>query len=164
MSVTSIAGAVEVVTAFFDAYRDQDVERMVEFCADNADFHYVPFELWGRQRVIRGDGKVRTIGKVIWTTLIDSFPDLTNQVTFITSDDEGNVAAEVTFSGTQTKPFGAIGNQGLHYDLPHLFLFRVGKDGLKQENLAALEKGFDNLGRHVENIRKFEKRNWRNRL
>ena len=63
MSVTSIASAVEVVTAFFDAYRDQDVERMVELCTDNADFHYVPFELWGRQRVIRGDGKVRTIGK-----------------------------------------------------------------------------------------------------
>ena len=31
----------------------------------------------------------------------------------------------------------------------------VSKDGLKQENLPALEKGFDNLGRHVENIRKF---------
>jgi len=65
MSVTSIPSAVEVVTAFFDAYRAHDVERMVELCADNADFHYVPFEVWGKQRVIRGDGKVRTIGKVI---------------------------------------------------------------------------------------------------
>jgi steroid delta-isomerase-like uncharacterized protein len=133
MSVTISPSAVEVVTTFFDAYRAHDLERMVELCTDNADFHYIPFEIWGRQRVIRGDGKVRTIGKAFWTTLIDSFPDLTNQVTFITSDDEGNVAAEVTFSGTQTKPFGAIGNQGLHYDLPHLFLFRVGKDGLIEE-------------------------------
>ncbi len=40
---------------------------MVDICADNADFHYIHFELWGRQRVIRGDGKVRTIAKVIWT-------------------------------------------------------------------------------------------------
>ena len=94
MSVTSITRAVEVVTAFFDAYRAHDVERMVELCADNADFHYVPFEVWGKQRVIRGDGKVRTIGKVIWRTLIDSFPDLTNEVTSITSDDEGNVAVD----------------------------------------------------------------------
>src|SRR5207245_9689124 len=133
MSVTSIAGPVEVVTTFFDAYRDQDVERMVELCTDNADFHYVPFELWGRQRVIRGDGKVRTIGKVIWTTLIDSFPDLTNEVMSITSDDEGNVAVEVVISGTQAKPFGSIRNQGLHYDLPHLFLFRFRKDGLIEE-------------------------------
>jgi formate--tetrahydrofolate ligase len=31
----------------------------------------------------------------------------------------------------------------------------VAKDGLKTENLDALEKGFANLARHVENIRKF---------
>ncbi len=136
MSVTITPSAVEVVTAFFDAYRAQDVERMVELCADNADFHYVPFEIWGRQRVIRGDGKVRTIGKAIWTTLIDAFPDLTNKVTFITSDDEGNVAAEVVISGTQAKPYGTIANQGLHYDLPHVFLLRVGKDGLIEEITA----------------------------
>jgi steroid delta-isomerase-like uncharacterized protein len=136
MNVTSAAGAVEVVTAFFDAYRAQDVERMVELCSNNADFHYVPFELWGRQRVIRGDGKVRTIGKVIWTTLIDSFPDMTNRVMYITSDGQDNVAAEVMISGTQAKPFGVIGCQGLRYDLPHVFLFRVGVEGLIEEVTA----------------------------
>ena len=31
----------------------------------------------------------------------------------------------------------------------------MSKDTLKQENLPALEKGFDNLARHVENVRKF---------
>ncbi|MGZ3611221.1 MAG: nuclear transport factor 2 family protein [Ktedonobacteraceae bacterium] len=133
MSVTSVPGATEVVTTFFDAYSEHDVERMVELCSDNADFHYVPFELWGKQRVIRGDGKVRTIGKVIWTTLIDSFPDLTTRIMYITSDDEGNVAAEVMISGTQAKPFGTMGNQGLHYDLPHVFLFRMSKEGLIEE-------------------------------
>jgi steroid delta-isomerase-like uncharacterized protein len=136
MSVTSITSEVEVVTAFFDAYRAHDVERMVELCTDNADFHYVPFEVWGKQRVIRGDGKVRSIGKVIWRTLIDSFPDLTNEVPYITSDDEGNIAVEVVISGTQAKRFSSIGNQGLHYDLPHVFLFRVGKEGLIEEITA----------------------------
>ena len=133
MSVTSVTGATEVVTAFFDAYSEHDIERMVDLCSDNADFHYVPFELWGKQRVIRGDGKVRTIGKVIWTTLIDSFPDLTTRIMYITSDDEENVAAEVMISGTQAKPFGTMGNQGLHYDLPHVFLFRMSKEGLIEE-------------------------------
>ena len=133
MSVTISPSAVEVVTTFFEAYRAHDVERMVELCSDNADFHYIPFEVWTRQRVIRGDGKVRTIGKALWTTLIDAFPDLTNEVTSITADDEGNVAAEVVISGTQAKPYGTIANQGLHYDLPHVFLFRVGKDGLIEE-------------------------------
>jgi steroid delta-isomerase-like uncharacterized protein len=136
MSVTISPSAVEVVTAFFDAYRARDMERMVELCTDNADFHYIPFEVWGRQRVIRGDGKVRTIGKAIWTSLIDAFPDLTNTVTSITSDDEGNAAAEVVISGTQAKPYGTLANQGLHYDLPHVFLFRVGKDGLIEEITA----------------------------
>jgi steroid delta-isomerase-like uncharacterized protein len=136
MSVTNTTDAVEVVIVFFDAYRDHDVERMVDSCADNADFHYIPFELWGRQRVIRGDGKVRTIGKVIWTALIDSFPDTTNQIMNITSDDQGNVAAEVMISGTQAKSFGMIGCRHLHYDLPHVFLFRVGKEGLIEEVTA----------------------------
>jgi formate--tetrahydrofolate ligase len=31
----------------------------------------------------------------------------------------------------------------------------VAKDGLKQESVAAVEKGFANLARHVENLRKF---------
>ena len=133
MSVTISPSAVEVITAFFEAYRAHDLERMVELCSDNADFHYIPFEVWGRQRVNRGDGKVRTIGKALWATLIDAFPDLTNQGTSITADDEGNVAAEVVISGTQAKPYGTIANQGLHYDLPHVFLFRVGRDGLIEE-------------------------------
>jgi steroid delta-isomerase-like uncharacterized protein len=143
--VTSTSGAREAVTAFFDAYRAHDVERMVELYTDNADFHYVPFELWGRQRVIRGDGKVRTIGKVIWTALIDSFPDLSNRITEIIFDRQGNVAVEVIISGTQAKPFGMIGCQGLHFELPHVFLFRVGQEGLIEEvtaywDMAALQR------------------------
>lgn len=133
MSVTISPSAVEVITAFFEAYRAHNLERMVELCSDNADFHYIPFEVWTRQRVIHGDGKVRTIGKALWAALIDAFPDLTNEVTTITADDEGNVAAEAVLSGTQAKPYGTIANQGLHYDLPHVFLFRIGKDGLIEE-------------------------------
>ena len=73
--------AEAAVRAFFTAYRAHDVEGMVDLCADNAGFRYVPFEVWGRQRVLHGEGKVCTVGKVIWTTLIDAFPDLTNAVT-----------------------------------------------------------------------------------
>jgi steroid delta-isomerase-like uncharacterized protein len=124
------------VTAFFDAYRDHDVERMVDLCTENADFHYVPVEVSGRQRVIRGDGKVRTIGKVFWTALIDAFPDLTNSVTSIVHDEHGNAAAEVVIAGTQAKVFGTIGNRGLHYELPHVFLFRVDPDALIDEVTA----------------------------
>jgi steroid delta-isomerase-like uncharacterized protein len=136
MSVTINSSAVDVITAFFDAYRAHDLECMVELCSDNADFHYNPFEVWGRQRVIRGDGKVRAIGKALWAAVVDAFPDLTNEVTSITADEEGNVAVEVVISGTQAKPYGTIANQGLHFDLPNVFLFRVGKDGLIEEVTA----------------------------
>src|SRR5260221_11439090 len=122
MSVTISLSAVEVITGFFDGYRVHDLERMVELCSDNADFHYIPFEVWGRQRVIRGDGKVRTIGKALWATLIDAFPDLTNEVTSIIADEEGNVATKVAISGKQAKPHGPIANQGPHYNLPNIFV------------------------------------------
>jgi steroid delta-isomerase-like uncharacterized protein len=127
---SSEAIAKATVNAFFDAYRTRDVERMVELCSDGADFRYVPFEVWARQRVLHGDGKVGTVGKAIWTALIDAFPDLSNVVTSVKSDDEGNVAAEVSVSGTQAKAFGVIGCTGRHYDLPHLFVFHVDSDGL----------------------------------
>ncbi len=130
-SATSRAdAALAAVTAFFDAYRAHDMERMVDLCADNAGFRYIPFEVWARQRVLHGDGKVRTVGKAIWTALIDAFPDLSNKVISLRSDDEGNVAAQVSIGGMQAKAFGVIACTGGHYDLPHLFVFHVDSDGL----------------------------------
>jgi SnoaL-like domain len=130
------SGASAAVLAFFDAYRVHDVERMVDLCTEGADFRYVPFEVRGRQRVLHGEGKVRTIGKVIWTALIDAFPDLTNAVTSLRADEHGNVAAEVGIGGTQARPFGIIACTGGHYELPHLFLFHVTGDGLIDDIVA----------------------------
>ena len=134
--------AEATVRAFFDAYQAHDVERMVDLCADNAGFRYVPFEVWGRQRVLYGEGKVCTVGKVIWTTLIDAFPDLANAVTSLRADGDGNVAAEVGIGGTQAKDFGIIACTGGHYEVPHLFLFHVTGDGLIDDIVAY----WDNVG------------------
>jgi hypothetical protein len=106
---------------------------MVRLCSERADLHYVPFEVWGKQRVLRGDGKVRSIGKVLWTGLIDAFPDLTNDVTSIHADGEGHVAAEVTLRGTQAKVWGTVDNRGHAFALPHLFVMRVDGEGLIDE-------------------------------
>ena len=108
MACASINASKAAVRAFFAAYRAHDVERMVDLCADGAGFRYVPFEVWGRQRVLHGEGKVGTVGKVIWTTLIDAFPDLTNAVTSLRADEHGNVVAQVSVRGTQARPFGII--------------------------------------------------------
>ena len=128
--------AEATVRTFFDAYRAHDVERMVELCAEGAGFRYVPFEVWSRQRVLHGEGKVRTVGKAIWTTLIDAFPDLTNAVTSLRADPDGNVAAEACIAGTQARDFGIIACVGGRYELPYLFLFHVTVDGLIDDIVA----------------------------
>lgn len=120
--------AGEVVTEFFTRYRAHDVEGMTDLCAINADFSYVPFEVWGKQRVLRGDGKVATIGKTLWTGLIASFPNLSNTVHSVTANDDGDVVAEVDIEGTQQLPWGLITPAGKHYSEPHLFVFGVGED------------------------------------
>jgi len=120
--------AVEVVTGFFDRYREHDVDAMTELCSVNADFSYLPVELWGKQRVLRGDGNVGTIGKPLWTGLITSFPDLSNTVHTITGNDDGDVVAQVDIEGTQQLPWGLIIPAGKHYSEPHLFIFHVGAD------------------------------------
>lgn len=128
--------ANRAVLHFFDAYRRHDVEAMVDSCADNANFRYVPAEVMRKQRVVRGDGKVRGVGKTWWSSLIDAFPDLTNDISWIGINDDGNVAAEVMISGTQAKAFGTLENSGKHYDLVHLFLFHINRDGLIDDIVA----------------------------
>jgi len=120
--------AAGVVTEFFDRYRAHDVEGMTDLCAVNADFSYVPVELWGKQRVLRGDGKVRTVGKPMWTGLIASFPNLSNTVHTIAGSDDGDVVAEVDIGGTQQLAWVFITPAGKHYSEPHLFIFHVGPD------------------------------------
>lgn len=120
----------DVAVAFFDAYRDHDIETMVDLCAENADFRYIPAEGWMKQRVVRGKGKVSGVGKTYWTALIDAFPDLTNEVTSVSQDEDGNVACEVVIGGTQEKAFNAIGCAGKRYWLPHLFFLHVNEEGL----------------------------------
>jgi ketosteroid isomerase-like protein len=122
--------AERVATAFFDAYRARDVVGMADLCTDNADFNYVPFEMWGKQRVIRGKGKVHTIGRPIWTGLVQAFPNLTNEVTSLSANADGDVVAEVLVSGTQATTWGVLANRGQAFQMPNLFVLHVGTDGL----------------------------------
>ena len=115
----------QVVESFLDAYRTHNVERMVDLCDNMATFRSVPFEVCRRQRIVRGNGHVCTIGKLLWTGLIDAFPDLTNEVTRLISGNEGQVAAEVVISGTQAKAWVSIRAQGRRFRSPHLLLFHV---------------------------------------
>ena len=113
-----------------------DPAASVSLCTDNADFSYVPYEIWTKQRVIRGDGKVATLGRFMWEGLINSFPDLSNEVHSITASEDGKVAAVVSIGGNQAKPWGPIASQGKKYWEPHAFIFDVNDDG-QIESLTA---------------------------
>ena len=128
MTQTMEKAPAEIVGEFFAAYSQHDVPAMADLCTDNADFHYLPVEIWGEQRVVRGDGKVHGIGRVIWSGLITAFPDLSNEVTSLSTATDGTVAAEVTLSGTQAAAWGVIASKGQRFNLPHLFVLHVNAD------------------------------------
>ena len=111
--------AAGVVTEFFDRYRAHDVNGMTDLCS---------MKMWGKQRVLRGDGKVGTIGKPLWTGLIAAFPDLTNTVHTVAANDDGDVVAQVDIGGTQQLAWALTKPAGKHYLEPHLFIFHVGED------------------------------------
>lgn len=132
----------DVVAEFFDAYRRRDVEAMTDLCTDNADFSYIPFEVWGKQRVVRGDGKVRTVGKVIWTGLINAFPNLYNVVHHIDGNEDGDVVVACDIAGTQQSAWAFIAPQGKPFSEPHLFIMHVNSDGL----IDSIRAYWDNAG------------------
>lgn len=147
--ITSSESASATAIAWVDAYRAHDPERMTELCADDAGFHYVPYEVTGRQRVVRGDGNAHAIGRTLWASMIDAFPDLGFDVRSVTADHEGNVAMEVVVQGTQARVFGPFGSIGGHFDLPHLFIFKVNADGLIEDLSAYWDMAhwYEQLGR-----------------
>jgi ketosteroid isomerase-like protein len=136
------ARAAELVTEFFAAYGRHDVEAMTEMCSANADFSYVPYEAWGKQRVLRGDGKVGTVGKPLWTGLIAAFPDLFNRVHTVDANDEGDVVVTCDIGGRQQSPWGFVTPQGKSFSEPHLFIFHVDAAGL----IDKVKAYWDNAG------------------
>jgi predicted ester cyclase len=94
----------------------------------NATFDYIPLVTADRKRTIKASGYVNGVGKAVWVDILDSFPDMTNTVHRVLSDGLGNLAADVTISGTQEKPFSTI-RPGNRFSERHFFVFRMAEDG-----------------------------------
>jgi ketosteroid isomerase-like protein len=119
-SATTAAAAT--VKEFFDAYRQQDVDRMVALCALDATFQFGPLGESGK-------GRVRGTGDALWRAIIDAIPDLTNEVKWSIQDHTGKVICRVAISGTQTKDLGEYKRKGRRETLEHLFICHVDRDG-----------------------------------
>lgn len=124
-----IAATVE---AFFDHYRSHDVEGMLSQFSPSGTIDYLPAKL---------SGPATVAGKQIWEALIETFPDLTNEVTATYPSADGRfVVAEVMISGTQAKDGFGIANQGKAYRLPHVFIVKGNEDG----RIASMRAYWDN--------------------
>jgi predicted ester cyclase len=121
-TLSHVTTAIEIVHSFFTSYNAHDVNRMLSLCSDNAELRYVPMKK-------QGEGRVRDVGKTIWSSLIDAFPDLRVTMNSLLGETY-HVAAEVVIGGTQKKDFLNIPNQGKHYDLSHAFLLEINDRGL----------------------------------
>lgn len=102
--------------AFFTAYDDLDTARMIGLAAPDATVHFLPLGDDGR-------GTFWEFGKAVWDLLIDCFPDLSNTVDKLTTDDD-TITANVTIGGTQAKDFMGIVSKGCRFNSDHVFVFR----------------------------------------
>lgn len=102
--------------AFFTAYDDLDTARMIGLAAPDATVHFLPLGDDGK-------GTFWQFGKVVWDLLIDCFPDISNTVDKLTTDND-LITANVNIGGTQAKDFMGIVNKGCRFDSDHVFVFQ----------------------------------------
>lgn len=120
--------ATATVESFFAAYKKRNVIAMAETCSARASFDAVPFVSHDRSRLVNGKGYVNGVGRTVWGLGFRAFPDLTVKVTDMFADDDGNVVAEATISGTQQAPYLTAAAQGKKFTERHLFRFHVDKE------------------------------------
>ena len=105
---------------FMKAYQDRKVGEMISLCSRDATIWFKP--LGGD-----GQGTVHELGKNLWTTLIDCFPDINNTVHSISSEGD-QIRCIVSIRGTQVKDFAGIRNKNLSFDSEHIFVFKINDD------------------------------------
>ncbi len=103
---------------FMFSYQQRNVEKMLSFCDPGGSVYFEPM---GEE----GKGTIGELGKNIWTSLIDCFPDIDNTLDAAVAEGEGTVTCQVVIRGTQAKDFAGIVNMGKHFDSDHIFIFHL---------------------------------------
>jgi len=103
---------------FMFAYQQRNVDKMLSFCNPEGEIHFLPL---GEN----GKGKIGQLGKALWTSLIDCFPDIDNTLDAAVAEEENTVRCQVVIRGTQEKDFAGIPNKGKHFDSAHIFIFHL---------------------------------------
>ena len=110
--------------AFFSAFEDGNVERMVSLCAKDAAIDFEPF----------GDsfsGSVEGIGRIVWKAFAESFPDLKIDLKDISWHKEGQEAScSVHLQGTLLYPFIGIMHTGNNLSIDQQFYLTFNESSL----------------------------------
>lgn len=105
---------------FMKAYQDQDVDKMLSFCAPDCEVSFKPL---GEN----GIGPAFSFGKTMWNSLIGCFPSLDNTVHHVI-DENGNARCEVTIWGKQAKDFAGIISKSNEFEEDHIFIFKTNEN------------------------------------
>lgn len=108
--------------SFMFAYQQRNVDKMLSFCDREGAVYFKPL---GEQ----GKGKIYELGKGLWSSLIDSFPDLDNTVDVAIAEDGDSIRCQAMIRGTQAKDFAGIASKGKHFESDHIFIFRLNPAG-----------------------------------
>ena len=108
---------------FMFSYQQRNVAQMLSFCDPDGEIWFTPLGDAGR-------GKIGELGKAIWTSLIDSFPDIDNTVDAAIAEDGDSVRCQVVIRGTQAKDFAGIVSKGKRFDSDHIFIFHLNDEQL----------------------------------
>lgn len=108
--------------AFMFAYEEQDIDRMMSLCDLDGAVWFKPLGEDGR-------GKIGELGKGLWSTLIDAFPNLDNTVDSAVLDPDGTVRCQVVIRGKQAKDFAGIMTKGAEFSSDHIFIFHHDANG-----------------------------------
>jgi hypothetical protein len=106
---------------FMFAYQQKSLSKMLSCCDPNGTVELLPMGEAGK-------GKIGELGKAIWGTLIESFPDIDNTLDAAVAEDANTVRCQVVIRGTQAKDFADIESKGKAFDSDHIFIFRLNNE------------------------------------
>ena len=130
---TTTAANIQTARKMYEAFGRGDLQAMLDLVTDDVDWSTdaaIESAPWYGPR--HGKGGVASFFQAIGSTgPVTEFTPLA-----ITSNDDGDVVAQVDIGGTQQLAWGLITPAGQHYREPHLFIFGVGPD-LLIDDIAA---------------------------
>jgi len=109
--------------SFMFAYQQRNIDKMLSYCDPGGLIVFKPLGSGGK-------GSIMELGRGVWSSLIEAFPDLDNTVDAAIAEDGDSVRCQVVIRGTQAKDFAGIANKGKQFESDHIFIFHLNGEGM----------------------------------